>query len=138
MPQVPFLNFQNYTREKFENILFTDLQFRGFMTSHPSTQPLYRTRVEENKRTIFLYLVLNAMLKSCLRLLYVGPCHVVSAETTVAMAVLIENLADYEVRGAIRFLQTDEILGYLAEEARSRVELFCCMTIHVRILPGRH
>ena len=46
--------------------------------------------------------------------------------------------ADWEVWGVIRFLQADEILGYLAEEARSRVELFCCTTMHVRILPGRH
>ena len=33
------------------------------------------------------------------------------------MAVPIENPADCEVRGFVRFLQTDEILGYLAEEA---------------------
>ena len=70
--------------------------------------------------------------------LYVGPCHVVSAEIAVAMAVPIENPADCEVRGVIRFLQADEILGYLAEEAGSRVELFCCATMHVRILSGRH
>ena len=42
------------------------------------------------------------------------------------------------MRGVIRFLQADEILGYLAEEPSSRVELFCCTTMHVRILPGRH
>ena len=69
--------------------------------------------------------------------LYVGPCHVVSTEIAVAMAVPSENPADCEVRGVIRFLQADEILGYLAEEASSRVELFCCTTMHVRILPGR-
>ena len=56
--------------------------------------------------------------------LYVGPCHAVGAEIAVAMAVPIENPADCEVRGVIRFLQTDEILGYLAEEPSSRVELF--------------
>ena len=61
----------------------------------------------------------------------------VSAETAVAVAVPIENPADCEVRGVIRFLQADEILGYLSEGASSRVELFCCTTMHVRILPGR-
>ena len=40
--------------------------------------------------------------------LYVGPCHVVRADIAVTMAVAIENLADYEVRGVIRFLQADE------------------------------
>ena len=65
--------------------------------------------------------------------LHVGPCHVVSAEIAVAMAVPIENPADCELRGDIRFLQADEILGYLAEEASSHVELFCCTTMHVRI-----
>ena len=34
--------------------------------------------------------------------------------------------------------QADEILGHLAEEASSRVELFCCTTMHVRTSPGRH
>ena len=58
--------------------------------------------------------------------LHVGPCYVVSAERAVVMAVPIENPADYEVRGVIHFLQADEILGYLAEEASSRVELLCC------------
>ena len=42
--------------------------------------------------------------------LYVGPCHVVSAEIAVAMAVPIENTADCEVRGVIRFLQADAYL----------------------------
>ena len=70
--------------------------------------------------------------------LYVGPCHVISTEIAVAMAVPIENPDDCEVRGVIRFLQADEILGYLPEEANSRVELFCCTTMHVSILPGRH
>ena len=70
--------------------------------------------------------------------LYVGPCHVVSAQIAVAMDVPIENPADCEIRGVVSFLQADEILGYLAEEASSRVELFCCTTMHVRILPGRH
>ena len=49
----------------------------------------------------------------------------------------MKNPADCEVRGVIRFLQADEILGYLAEEARSRVELFCCTRMYARILPGR-
>ena len=80
------------------------------------------------------FLVISVMLKSCLIQLYVGPCHLVS----VAMAVMIDNSADSEVRVIIRFLQADEILGYLAEEASSRVEFFCFTTMHVRILPGRH
>ena len=62
----------------------------------------------------------------------------VSAEIAVAMAVPIENPADCEMRGVICFLQADEFLGYLAEKASSRVELFCCTTMHVRTLPGRH
>ena len=65
-------------------------------------------------------------------------CDMVGAEIAVAMAVPIENPADCEVRGVTRLLQADEILGYLAEEASSRVKLFCCTTMHVRILPGRH
>ena len=68
--------------------------------------------------------------------LYVGPCHVVSSEIAVAIGVLIENPADYDVQCVIRFLQADETLGYLAEEASSHVEFFCCTTMHVRILPG--
>ena len=76
--------------------------------------------------------------EKCLMQLYVGSCHVVSAELAVAMAVPIENPADCEKRGVIRFLQANEILGYLAEETSSRVELFCCTTMHVRILPGKH
>ena len=59
--------------------------------------------------------------------LYVGTCHVVSAEITVVMAVSTLNLAD--CAGEIR---------YLAGEASFRVELFCCTTLHVRVLPGRH
>ena len=70
--------------------------------------------------------------------LYVGPCHVVSAEIAVAMAVPNKNPTDYKVRGIIHFLQADEILVYLAEEASSRMELFCCMTMHIHILPSRH
>ena len=62
----------------------------------------------------------------------------VSAEIAVVMAVPIENPTDCQVRGVIGFLQANDILGYLAEEASSRVELFCCTTIHVRILSGRH
>ena len=56
----------------------------------------------------------------------------VSAENAVAMAVLTENPADCEVQGVIRFLQANKILGYLAEEASSHVELFCCTSMHVR------
>ena len=41
----------------------------------------------------------------------------VSAE----IAVPIENPSGCEVRGVIRFLHADKILGYLAEEASSRV-----------------
>ena len=52
--------------------------------------------------------------------LYVGPCHVVSAEIAVAMIVPIENPTDCKERGVIRFLQASEILGDLAEEASSR------------------
>ena len=70
--------------------------------------------------------------------LYVVPCYVVSAEIAEAMAVPIENPADREVRGVIRFLHADEILDYLSEDASSRMELFCCTTTHVHRLPGRH
>ena len=69
--------------------------------------------------------------------LYVGRYHMESAEIAVAMAVPIENPADCEVWGVIRFVQADEILDYLAEEASSHVELFCCTTMHVHILPAR-
>ena len=51
------------------------------------------------------------------------------------------SCADWESRwlwGVIRFQQADEILGYLSEEASSRVEVFRCTTMHVRILPGIH
>ena len=70
--------------------------------------------------------------------LYVGTCHVLSAEVAIAMAVPIENPANCEVGGVIRFLQVDENLGYFAEETSSRVDLFCCTTMHVRIVHGRH
>ena len=59
-------------------------------------------------------------------------------EITVAMTLPVEHPADCEVRDVIRFLQADEILGYLAEEASCYVELFCCTTMHVCILPGKH
>ena len=59
--------------------------------------------------------------ENCLIQLYARLCHIVSAEIAVAMAVPIENPADCEVRGFIRFLQVDEILDYLAEEISSRV-----------------
>ena len=58
--------------------------------------------------------------------LYVEPCHVVSAK----IAVPIENPADCEARGVICFQQADEVLGYLTEEASSRVELFCCTSAY--------
>ena len=60
----------------------------------------------------------------------IGPCHVVSAEIAVAMAVPIENPADCKLRGIIRFLQADGILGYLAEETSSHMELFCCTSAY--------
>ena len=61
-----------------------------------------------SRRTSFVavshwFLVFSVMLKSCLMQLYVGPCHA-GAENAVAMAVLIENPADCEVQGFIRFL----------------------------------
>ena len=62
--------------------------------------------------------------------LYVGPCQVLSADIAVAMAVAIENPVDCEVRVFIRFRQADELLGYLVEEASSRVELFCCTSAY--------
>ena len=65
---------------------------------------------------------------------FVGPCHVLNVD----IAVPIENPADCEVRCVTGFLQANDILGYIAKEASSRVELFCSMTMHVRILPGRH
>ena len=49
----------------------------------------------------------------------------------MAVAVPIENPADCEVRGVLRFVQAGEILGYLAEEASSRMELFCYTTCSV-------
>ena len=42
--------------------------------------------------------------------LYVGLSNVVSAERTVATPLPIENPAECEVRGVIRFLQAEEIL----------------------------
>ena len=74
--------------------------------------------------------------ENCLMQLYVGTFHVVSAEIAVIMTVPIENPADCEERCVIRFKQADEISDHLAEEASSRVELLCCTTMHVRILPG--
>ena len=71
-------------------------------------------------------------------MLKIASCNCTSdLEIAVAMALSIEKSADTEVWG-VSFLQADEILGYLAEEAISRVELFCCATVHVHILPGRH
>ena len=69
-------------------------------------------------------------------MLKIASCNCTSdLEIAVAMALSIEKSADTEVWG-VSFLQADEILGYLAEEAISRVELFCCMTMDARILPG--
>ena len=62
--------------------------------------------------------------------LYVGLCHVVSVEIAVTMAVPIENPGDCDLRGIIRFLQAVEILGYLAEEASSRVEFLLHDSAH--------
>ena len=45
--------------------------------------------------------------ENCFMQLYVGPCHVVSEEVSVAIAVSVENPADCVVRGVIRFLQAD-------------------------------
>ena len=59
--------------------------------------------------------------ENCLVQLYVGLCHVVTAEIAVAMAVLIENPASCEMRRVIRVLEVNEILVYPAEEASSRV-----------------
>ena len=83
------------------------------------------------------FLVFFVMLNIFLMQLYVGPCHVVSADIAVAKAVPIENPADCEARGFIRFLQVDEILDDLAERARFRVNLFCCTRMHVCLLHGR-
>ena len=43
------------------------------------------------------FLVFSVMFNSCLMQLYIGLCHVVSAEITMAMVVPIENHADYQV-----------------------------------------
>ena len=104
---------------------------------HPESKELLRIQSgHQFSCSRALFLVFSAMLKSCLMKLYVGSSHGVSAERALAMGVLIENLADCEVRGVTRFLQADGILVYLAEWASSRVELFCCTTIHVRIMSG--
>ena len=50
----------------------------------------------------------------------------VSVEIAVAVAVLIENLADFEVRDNCRFLQADENLDYLTEE--QSLERNCSVT----------
>ena len=64
--------------------------------------------------------------EKCLMQLYVGPCHVVSAEIAVAKDESIETVRCK----VLCFLQADEILDYLAEEASSRMELFYCTTMH--------
>ena len=61
--------------------------------------------------------------------LYVGPCHVASAEIAVAMAVPIDNPADWDERRNSFSAGRRDI---------SRVELSYYTTMHVRILPGRH
>ena len=40
------------------------------------------------------FLVFSVMLKSCIMQLYVGSCHMVSAEIALAITVPIENPAD--------------------------------------------
>ena len=82
------------------------------------------------------FLVFSVILKSCLMQLYVGSCQMVSAVSCGHDCVDWEFRWLWgEVRGVICFLQANEILGYLPEEASSCIELFCCMTMHVRILP---
>ena len=82
------------------------------------------------------FLVFGVILKSCHMQLYIGPCNLVSAE--IAWPQPIENPANCEMRGVTSFLQVDEILYYLAEAVSSCMELFCCMTMHVCILPIGH
>ena len=62
--------------------------------------------------------------------LYIRPCHVVSAEIAVTKAVPIENPIGCKVRVVISYPQVDEILGYLAEEASSRVEFLLHDSAH--------
>ena len=98
--------------------------------------PESKERCAYSPRTCFVaadhwFLVFSVMLKSFLMQLYVGSCHVVSAEIAVVMAVPIENPADCELRGVIRFLQTDEIIrlscrrGKLSRGSRHKS---CCVS----------
>ena len=76
-------------------------------------------------------------IENCLMQLYVGPLSHGKCRDSCCHGVPIENPVECEVQGIVSFLQADKILVYLAEEESSRVELFCCTTMHVRILPGR-
>ena len=123
--------------------LLIECSSRLYRINDPYTKVIQKVKnvCAYSRRTCFVaadYWFVFSVMLSCLMQLHIGPYRVVSAEIAVAMAVPIENPADCEVRGVIRFLQADEILGYLAEEASSRMKLFCCTTIHVRILPGRN
>ena len=132
-----YLKFSTFSKDKFPiTVLYFDfVLYEG----HPENKERLRIRSAHLfccSRSLVSDVQTDA--ENCLLQLCVGPCHVVSAEIDVTMAVSIENPADCQARGVIRFLQADEILRYLAEEAISRVELFYCTTIHARILPGRH
>ena len=112
------------------------------LQEHACTRAIHKVKnvCAYSPRTCFVaadhwFLVFSVM-KSFLMLLYVGSCDVVSAEIAVFMAVPIENPADCEVQCDIRFVQADEILGYLAEKESSRVELFCYTKLQILILPG--
>ena len=127
------------------SVIYNDFSDNKLFEFRYSTKPIQKVKkvCAYSPRTCFccsrsLFSGVQCDVENCLVQLHIGPCHVISAEITAAMAVQIENPADRDVRGVIRFLQADEILSYIAEEASSRVELFCCKTMHVRILPGRH
>ena len=80
--------------------------------SHPRSNE--RLRIESAHLFCYIRSLVSGVqcdVEKLLMQLYVGPCHVVSADISVAVAVPIENPADYEVRGVIRFLQADEIFG---------------------------
>ena len=75
--------------------------------------------------------------KKCLVQLYVGPCHVVSEEIAVAMAVPIENPADCEVRSDV-FYRRIRSQVILTKRQALAWNYFVCKTMHFRILPERH
>ena len=74
---------------------------------------MYEAHLEYSPRTCFVaadhLFLMCSVLKSSLMQLYVGPCHVVGAEIAVATVVPIENSADCEVGGVIRFLQEKNV-----------------------------